>query len=181
MTAMGMPQDLLESIKAVYARMDAFSPDVDGLTQEDLVHGYRGDFGIFAMMDLDGNAVVSEEEFVAQLNEVRTARDQLLGPGAGDRWLVDLIYSLERGCSSEEMGRFNETPEEAVKRTGPTDVMKKWAETLYRRIATFSDPPTTISKADLTHASRGDIGMFELIDTTGSGAFSLEQVAHCPH
>ena len=61
----------------------------------------------------------------------------------------------------EECRRYEETPEVAAQRTGPTAAMKKLANITFHRIAAY-DEEDGVAKKYLVTANRGDFGTFEV-------------------
>jgi len=82
----------------------------------------------------------------------------------GSKQLDSLLVSI---------ATFTETEEEATQRVGPTPAMMQAAELLYKRIAALNEPRSTMRKADLVQATRGDFKTFERMDQDSDGIVTL--------
>jgi len=101
------------------------------------------------------------------------------GAGAsGDQWLKATLTALEIGCDQHDMKIFEESPEEAAFRTGPTQEQLTYARSIFKGIAKMHAPPETINQESLVTAQQGDFRLFEK-DSTHTAA--CRHASLCSH
>jgi len=161
----GPTEAMITYARMLYTRIGKLSHDrVPGVSKPDLVKANRGDYGTFERMDTDADGSITIQEWCEFLQTTH-AEKRKKKKGTGDKWLKQLLGTLNKGCLDEEQKRQQETPEEAALRTGPTDVDVEHAFVTYTRMASFSEEDG-VTKRDLVMAHRGDHKIFEAMDTS---------------
>ena len=84
------------------------SEDPDVMSKDQLVQAQGADFKIYEAMDLDKSGQVGLPEFLAWL-ETSHAAKAAKRLEKGDKWVVNMLFSLGRGCG---VGGFTEEQEE---------------------------------------------------------------------
>jgi len=84
--------------------------------------------------------------------------------GQGDKWLAGMLSTLETGCDILDLSMFQESPEEAALRTGPTPQAMAFARNIFKGICRMPGPGgAVITKDQLVQAHRGDFKIFEKV------------------
>ena len=155
----------------LYDRISGYSEN-DNMTKADLVAAHHGDFKIFSQIDADNDDVVTIEEWMAWLHATHTEKRKKKR-GSGDKWLTNLLHTLEVGCTQYELEYQQETEEDAALREGPTDAMLEMAGLLFKRLEAYSATPG-LSRMDFGAANHGDFSLFDAMDVNGNQTVSLE-------
>lgn len=72
-----------------------------------------------------------------------------------------MLATLETGCDLHDANLFQETPEEATLRTGPTREHLQLARNIFKKMAMISAPHDGVAKSDVVRVMRGDFKIFE--------------------
>jgi len=163
---------MLELANLLYIRITSFS-DGEHMVKSDLVAAHHGDFMIFNTIDIDSNNVITLEEWMAWLHETHMEKRKKRR-GSGDKWLTNLLHTLEVGCTQYELEIQNETEDEAALRDGPQEVMLEMAGLIFKRMEAYSADPG-LARIDFGAANHGDFSWFDSMDNNRNQTVVLEE------
>ena len=121
-------------------------------------------------MDANEDATVTMTEWKDWLKATHEAKRKKK-VGSGDKWLLNLLTTLEKGCCEHEMAMTQQAP---LKDALALDPMMEMTALLFDRMEAFT-PGKGICKADFIACSRGDFRFFDEIDTDGDLSISSKE------